>query len=203
MLGWLQSATYDDQTAERRLLAEMKADELELPEWSAAISPIFDRLLAASAKARPLLVRVLDLPNINAFALPHRTVLVARPLVDFCRDRTAQLAFVLAHEIAHVELGHAGAKHWAGAAAGLARLNPLVGFAVRNLFDRAFSREQEFAADRRGLALARAAGFDADGAIVLLNRLHAESIESAESRSWLSTHPPVSERVAELLKPVS
>ncbi len=58
----------------------------------------------------PLTVKVIDSPEINAFALPGGFLYVNRGLVQAASEED-QLAGVIAHEIAHV-----AARHWASQA---------------------------------------------------------------------------------------
>ena len=144
----------------------------------------------------------------TAFALPGGFIFIARSLVQLCdRDRD-EVAFVLAHEMAHVIRRHAidrllqhkviSALALASPARGaLASWIRQVG--VQGLA-RAYSRDQEFEADELGLRLMRAAGFDPGGAIRLLQRLG--TLEGTPGPfgmgPYLSTHPPVEDRVRRL-----
>ena len=83
----------------------------------------------------------------------------------------APLAFALAHEIAHHELGHVAVeassrwRDWLGESAGL----PILAAAMVNRW--LFSPRQEHAADREGLARAHRAGFDLTRCITLFDVL--------------------------------
>jgi predicted Zn-dependent protease len=150
--------------------------------------------------ASPVLV-----PEVNAFALPGGFVFVTRPLLQLCAADPHEVAFVLAHEMAHVLHGHAMERvvnGWMLHAAG--RALPLRGWAgglvmqqVRELADRAYSREQELEADLLGARLAGAAGFDARAALRLLSRLPPAPAGTALHR-YFATHPPFVERLANL-----
>lgn len=48
---------------------------------------------------------VIEMPSPNAFALPGGHVFVSRSILDLCRGQQDQMAFVLAHEMAHVVRG--------------------------------------------------------------------------------------------------
>ncbi len=143
--------------------------------------------------------------EINAFALPGGYVFLTRPLLELCGADPHEVAFVLAHEMAHVLHGHAMERvvnGWMLNAAG--RALPLRGWAgglvmqqVRELAERAYSREQELEADLLGARLAHAAGFDAHAAIRLLSRLPPVPAATAFDR-YFATHPPFVERLANL-----
>jgi len=142
----------------------------------------------------------------TAFALPGGFIFVARSLVHLC-DRD-EVAFILGHEMAHVIRRHAIdrllqqkvvsalalASPGRGALASWIRQVGLQGLA------RAFSQDQEFEADELGLRLMRAAGFDPAGAIRLLQRLGTLDATPGPLGlgPYLSTHPPVEDRVRRL-----
>ena len=143
-----------------------------------------------------------------AFALPGGFIFVARSLVHLCDRDRHEVAFVLAHEMAHVIRRHAidrllqqkvvSALALASPARGaLASWIRQVGF---HGLARAYSRDQEFEADELGLRLTRAAGFDPAGSIRLLQRLG--TLEGTPGPlglgPYLSTHPPVGDRVNRL-----
>jgi predicted Zn-dependent protease len=66
--------------------------------------------------------------------------------------------------------------------------------------ERAYSRDEEFEADELGVLLMRAAGFDPAGAIRMLQCLGTldRSRDPLGLNRYLSTHPPIDERVARL-----
>ena len=191
MMTWLWELFDDPKIIEAKLLKQMLRDAPELPDWSAAVQPVLTRLLTSNQIQRPMFSRVLTMPVLNALALPHSTIVLAESLVEFCRDKRDQLAFVLAHEAAHIHLGHAKERSRANALATVLRLNPLIGIGIRMLFARAFSREQEFEADRVALTFCIRAGYaspasshcvpDAPGRLRQLARRHWATDEHASS----------------------
>lgn len=76
---------------------------------AAYVSGIGRRLLAAARAAGVWRFVVIDAPEPNAFALAERQVLVSRGMLALANDE-AELAAVLAHEIAHVLTGDAAAR---------------------------------------------------------------------------------------------
>src|SRR3989442_283953 len=107
MMQWLWELFDDPKSMEAKVLQQLLRDAPELPDWSAAVQPVLTRLLTSNQIQRPMFSRVLTMPALNALALPHATIVLAESLVEFCRDERDQLAFVLAHEAAHIHLGHA------------------------------------------------------------------------------------------------
>jgi predicted Zn-dependent protease len=150
-------------------------------------------------------VAVTEASTPNAFALPGGNVLVTSALLADARSEN-ELAFVLAHELGHVAgrhplraLGRSALVSLALAALGGADGAALAGTAAA-LGERAFSRQQERAADRFALALVVAEYGHVAGAGDFLARLpDAGPAGSAErAAGWLGTHPRSHDRVAEL-----
>lgn len=199
MLKWLMELFDDPKKTEAKLLGELLRTTPEFPDWSAAVQLVLTRLLAHNRIRRPMVSRVLDIPEFNAFALPHKTIVLAQPLVEFCRDARDQMAFIVAHEAAHIHLGHAGERSRANALVTVLRTaNPLMGMGLRMLFDRAYSREQEFEADRVALTFCTRAGYAPLAATAFLARLGAFASSNGGVLQLLSTHPPLRERIDQL-----
>jgi Zn-dependent protease with chaperone function len=199
MWNWLNQALQNAEEAERQLLREMNADQLEQPDWSAAVSPVLNRMMQANRVTKPIQVRVLSLDILNAFALPHRTIILSQPLVSFCEGRRDELAFVLAHELAHITLGHANTRRWTNTALTATPLaNPLLGMGLRFLVERAFSREQEYEADATAARTLHATGYTAAAGQTFLHRLRTTSTDPKLMTEWLQTHPPILDRIAQL-----
>lgn len=199
MLNWLNLLTDDAPAAETRLLRDLFKESPEIPDWSAAVQPVLSRLLERNGLKRPLVCRVVDMPVFNALALPHKTIVLSQLLVDFCREQRDQIAFVVAHEAAHIHLGHARQRVLANALVTVAPVaNPLLGMGLRWLFDRAYSREQEFEADLCAVRLCARAGYAPAEALALLERLGSMAAADSLVAQILGTHPPVKDRIRQL-----
>jgi len=94
-----------------------------------------------------------------------------------------ELAFAIAHEMAHVVLGHAGEPH-----------SPLAGIGIGG----PRSRERERVADHLGILMVLGAGYDPAGAEALLARL----VEASGPDISL-THPSVRSRIAAIRQTVA
>jgi predicted Zn-dependent protease len=133
---------------------------------------------------------------INAFALPGGFVFVTEPLLDLCGGDRDEIAFFLGHEIGHILRGHAKDKLTAATF-----LNAVTarfagaGMMLRQVLNKGYSRELELEADREGVRLAAAAGFDPRAAVRALGRLAQVSAGSPGAMEYFSSHPPVSERI--------
>ena len=199
MLKWIGLLLGDAAGAESQILRQLLKESPEYPDWSLAVRPVLARLVERSRIRRPIDCKVLDMPVFNALALPHKTIVLSQLLVHFCRDQRDQMAFVIAHEVAHIHLGHARKRSWANALMNVAPLaNPLLGAGLRMLFDLAYTREQEFEADNLAVKLLARAGYAPSASIALLERLVVASAPGNVVSTLMSTHPPVNERVSQL-----
>jgi len=151
---------------------------------------------------------------INAFALPGGHVFVGQGLLDQMTSED-ELAFVLGHEIEHIDHYHAVERVQIDAQ--LNHLNLDIVAAVAqiplSLWQAGYSKQEEFEADREGLRIANAAGYSAQGAVNLLERwahLHDEYVTHAETPAealsqlaidgldgYFRTHPLPTERLAQ------
>lgn len=187
----------DDEEIEAKAVGELLAKHREDPDWSGAVQPFVDQLVRVNGIDRQVVCRVLDGMAPNAHAFPHKTIVVAKSLAAFCFPSGKQLAFVVAHELAHIHLGHHRKRSEVNALAGLLSANPLFAIAAGTLLDRGHSRENEFEADRYAVEFCHRAGFAPLEGIEFLERLRRGEQPLDEWRQFLSTHPPLAERIAE------
>jgi predicted Zn-dependent protease len=167
--------------------------------------------LQSSRPNLPWTFVVLDDAGYNAFAAPGGYVFVTRGLLDQTRDE-AELAGILAHEITHVTSKHHLKAMRKNARAGL--LTQVVGSQLannaggalssqllglgRDLYARGLDQSDEFEADRSGVALAAAAGFDPYGLVGALQSLRGASADNPAFTLALSTHPATQVRLDQL-----
>ncbi len=172
------------------------------------------RRLAAHADGPkyPYSFDVADRREINAFALPGGPIWVHRGALDAAQNE-AQLAGVLAHEIAHIANRHAADQITKGTAAnaGLSLLGSLLGggtgariaelgagVAAQSLMMK-FSRDAEREADRKGLAYMKRAGYDPRGMVEFLQVLRArQGRDPGAVQTFFASHPAPGERIARL-----
>ena len=144
--------------------------------------------------------------DLNAFALPGGKVVITEEYLNLLGDD--ELAFVLGHEMVHVDERHyvQMAKRRQSHLLGRLLLSILfdVGTAGQLVLDvvdasitSGYSRDLEWEADERGFDLAVAAGYDAAGGIQALSRLQA-----VRGSDWLgrlfATHPRLQSRMNRL-----
>jgi Zn-dependent protease with chaperone function len=120
------------------------------------------------------------------------------------RANDEQLRGVMAHEIAHQDLGHVakaqvlGAGLNAGAALlqqlfpGSGALTPIAG----TLLARSYGRKEEYEADRHAVDILRRAGYSKDTMIDAL--IWVRRVSGAGGGGFFSTHPALDDRIAEL-----
>ncbi|MGQ0709864.1 MAG: M48 family metalloprotease [Rhodoferax sp.] len=155
---------------------------------------------------------VLDDPGYNAFAAPGGFVFVTRGLVERMRDES-ELAAVLAHEISHVVHKHHLKALKTNAQAGL--LAQLLSSQIdrqrdshglqhqllalgREVYARGLDQADELDADRQGVALATASGFDPYGLPQVLQQLSTIAPDHPAFSLTLGTHPAPALRLAQL-----
>ena len=155
---------------------------------------------------------ILDSPIVNAFALPGGYVYVTRGLLALA-DNEAEVAGVLAHEIAHITARHGSKRQSKGTLAGLgltilgaATDNPALvnlGRVGAQAVLSSYSRKEEHEADEIGVRYLSRAGFEPRAMSSFLVKLKRQSefVASLHGRSprpgldFFATHPRTPERV--------
>lgn len=163
----------------------------------------------------PFTIKVIDSEEINAFALPGGFLYVTSGLVLSTQDE-AELAGVMAHEIAHVAAHHASRQMTRSNMFTLASL-PLIfvggglGVALREAAGLAvplgmtkFSRGFEAEADYLGVEYLYKAGYDPQAFISFFERLQTgEKQNPGLIAKAFSTHPQTADRVKKTQREIS
>jgi len=149
---------------------------------------------------------VLDTDDVNAFASPGGYVFVTRGALALMESE-AELAAVLAHEVAHVDEKHVLDEIRRSSVIQQARdeaqiqgelLNQLADAGTTVVFT-GLSREDEMESDSLGVMYAAATGYKAGGLLDFLTHLLvAEQSGSSGMREWLASHPSTDERIQAL-----
>jgi predicted Zn-dependent protease len=158
---------------------------------------------------------VVDNPHINAFAMPGGFVGINSGLI-LAADTESELASVVAHEIGHVTQRHlvrrlqqSKVTGWRTAALILAGIligtqdpeagsaTAISGMASAAQEQLSYSREHEREADRIGMQILGASGFNPAGMPRFFDKLYEESRYSGTPLPFMSTHPLTAERIAD------
>ena len=154
---------------------------------------------------------IVNADDVNAFAVPGGYVYVNRGLIE-ATDNQAELAGVLAHEIAHVEERHSveQMEKAQGANLGLTAAYVLLGRQPSGV-ERAgvgvlgsaifagFSRDAEREADTEAIPLLVRSGIDPRGLTSFFNELlEMQKRQPSTVERWFSTHPTTRERIQDV-----
>jgi Zn-dependent protease with chaperone function len=164
-------------------------------------------LIKAMNNPRPLnkvKIGLVDDPSINAANAGDAQFMVTTGLLQKANDD--QLQAVLAHEVAHEDLGHVAKAQTLGAGLnigmiildqiipGSGAITPLAG----ELVARSYSRREEYAADSHGVELLRRIGRPKEQMIDTLTWLMQASGPSGGG--FFATHPATGDRIEALKK---
>ncbi len=197
----------------QRLVAAF-GGEYRAPQAQGLLTELVDRLGRATERpSERYRVTLLNSPVVNAFALPNGNVYLTRGLLVLAND-TAEIASVIAHEMAHVITRHAVDRQE------LERTADLVNRVRSDVLQDAnaaralgaqgrvaiasFSRQQELEADALSVRIIARAGFDPYGATRFLDSLGRTTAiraamlgvsPNAQGMDITATHPSAPERI--------
>ena len=171
------------------------------------VNRIGQNLVRNSDARVPFIIKVLDTDEVNAFALPGGFFYVNSGLI-LAADDEAELAGVMAHEIAHVAARHATknmtrSQIWNMASIPLIFLGGPVAYAISEVASIAipmkylkFSRDAEREADLLGLEYDYAAGYDPHAFVEFFEKLNLDGNKkhSALAKAF-ATHPMNADRI--------
>jgi Zn-dependent protease with chaperone function len=164
-------------------------------------------LLQVMDKPKPpsqVKVGILDDPSINAANAGNGEFYVTTGLLQKANDD--QLLAIMAHEVAHDDLGHVAKAQALGTGIGIGavildqiipgagRVAPIAGA----LIQRTYSRSEEYEADRHGVELLKRVGRNKDVMISTLTWLM--NTEGPGGGGFFSTHPATGDRIEVLQK---
>lgn len=196
-----------EQSLGKQLSSEVEAQVklVDDPAVNDYVNGLVQRLVQNSDAKVPFTVRVIDDAEVNAFALPGGFLYVHTGLIQ-AADNEAELASVIAHEIAHVAARHVTRARSRSSLWDIASI-PLVfvpaGLAVRQVVGIAsplsalkFSRDAEREADLLGMEYGYHAGYDPVALIQIFERLRAgePNKTSALARAFMC-HPTSADRI--------
>ncbi len=150
---------------------------------------------------------VLDTDAVNAYAAPGGFVHITRGALGLIRSE-AELAGVLAHEIAHITAKHTiraiqkaklvdAGRDVAGSQGGLvsSALTRVADASYDMLFENKFDRDDENESDKVGAALAHKVGYSPRGLSEFLARLAERNKGAGQPNGLFASHPQLKERI--------
>ena len=213
-IGKIAGSTEKEVRQGREAAAEVdrQAKFIDDPVITEYVNRVGQNIVLHSDAKVPFTIKVIDSDEVNAFALPGGFFYVNKGLL-LAADNEAELAGVMAHEIAHVAARHAvenqakaslleyaalGASIFLGGIPGMIYQNT-AGIGLLGIFMK-FSRSAEEEADKLGVQYMYAAGYDPGAMATMFEKLEAKNKKKPGfiSRSF-STHPAPPERRAAAL----
>jgi Zn-dependent protease with chaperone function len=193
-----------DRSADRPTASSRQVD----PGHAERLRQVMVPLIQHMNKPLPLnqvRVGLLDSAQINAANAGAGEFYVTTGLLERASDD--QLRGVMAHEVAHADLGHVAKAQALGVGLnigiilldqiipGSGAITPLAG----ELVARGYSRKEEYAADAHGATILQRAGHDGKG--MMINTLSWLKQTSGDGRGgFFSTHPGTGDRIEALQK---
>ncbi len=203
---------YDAELKTARDKGVLNTDQAQL----ARVTAISRRLVAVTPTFRPdapswnWQFNVQKTPELNAYCMPGGRIMVYSGLIEKLDLTDAELATVLAHEVAHALREHTRERvsrayaqqlvlSGAAAVAGVSEATAnMAGMVAEVTFQLPFSRDQESEADRIGLELMARAGYDPNAALSLWKKMAAA--QGSGTPKFLSTHPAPKDRIEDIEK---
>jgi predicted Zn-dependent protease len=186
---------------------ERQAKIVDDPVIAEYVNRIGQNLVRNSDAKVPFTIKVIDAEEINAFALPGGFFFVNTGVL-INADSEAEMAGVMAHEIAHVAARHGTRQATRGEIINLASI-PLIfmggwtGYAIRQGAGLAipmgfltFSRGMESEADFLGLQYMYKAGYDPTAFVDFFEKIQSKEKKKPGTMSKVfSTHPMTDDRI--------
>ncbi len=214
IIAKMSGSTEKEVRLGRELAAEIdrQAKFVEDPLITEYVNRVGQNIVLHSDARIPFTIKVIDSDEINAFALPGGFFYVNKGLL-LAADNEAELAGVMAHEIAHVAARHAvenqtkgtlleylalGGSIFLGGIPGLIYQNT-AGLGLLGIFMK-FSRGAEEEADKLGVQYMYAAGYDPTAMATMFEKLEAKNKKKPGfiSRAFASHPAPPDRRAASL-----
>ncbi|HEU4508403.1 MAG TPA: M48 family metallopeptidase [Pyrinomonadaceae bacterium] len=191
---------------------DRQAKFVDDPVITEYVNRVGQNIVLHSDSKVPFTIKVIDSDEVNAFALPGGFFYVNKGLI-LAADNEAELAGVMAHEIAHVAARHAvenqakatlleyaaiGGSIFLGGIPGMIYQNT-AGIGLLGIFMK-FSRSAEEEADKLGVQYMYAAGYDPGAMATMFEKLEAKNKKKPGfiARAF-ATHPAPPDRRASAL----
>lgn len=214
IIAKMSGSTEKEVRQGREVAAEVdrQAKFVDDPVITEYVNRVGQNIVLHSDAKVPFTIKVIDSDEVNAFALPGGFFYVNKGLI-LAADNEAELAGVMAHEIAHVAARHAvenqtkaslleyaalGGSIFLGGIPGMIYQNT-AGIGLLGIFMK-FSRGAEEEADKLGVQYMYAAGYDPGAMATMFEKLEAKNKKKPGfiARAF-STHPAPPDRRASAL----
>jgi predicted Zn-dependent protease len=214
LIAKMSGSTEKEVRQGREAAAEVdrQAKFIEDPIITEYVNRVGQNIVLHSDAKVPFTIKVIDSDEVNAFALPGGFFYVNKGLL-LAADNEAELAGVMAHEIAHVAARHAvenqtkatlleyaaiGGSIFLGGIPGMIYQNT-AGIGLLGIFMK-FSRGAEEEADKLGVQYMYAAGYDPGAMATMFEKLEATNKKKPGfiARAF-ATHPAPPDRRASAL----
>lgn len=191
---------------------ERQAKIVDDPIIAEYVNRVGQNLVRNSDAKIPFTIKVIDAEEINAFALPGGFFFINTGII-LAADSEAEMAGVMAHEIAHVAARHGTRQATRGTLVNYASI-PLIfmggwtGYAIRQgaglaipLGFLTFSRAFEEEADLLGLQYLYKSGYDPTAFVDFFEKIQTkEKRKPGTMAKVFSSHPPTGDRITKAQK---
>ncbi len=191
---------------------ERQAKIVDDPIIAEYVNRVGQNLVRNSDAKIPFTIKVIDAEEINAFALPGGFFFINTGII-LAADSEAEMAGVMAHEIAHVTARHGTRQATRGTLVNYASI-PLIfmggwtGYAIRQgaglaipLGFLTFSRAFEEEADLLGLQYLFKSGYDPTAFVDFFEKIQTkEKRKPGTMAKVFSSHPPTGDRITKAQK---
>jgi len=187
---------------------ERQAKIVDDPIIAEYVNRVGQNIVRNSDAKVPFTIKVIDAEEINAFALPGGFFFVNTGVIT-AADNEAEMAGVMAHEIAHVAARHGMKQQTKGDLINYASIPAMIllggwtGYAIRQGAQLAipmgfltFSRKDEAEADMLGLQYMYKTGYDPNSFVDFFEKVQSQEKRKPGSMAKVfSSHPPTADRI--------